>query len=347
MWRVRRLQSPAAGPQASTEINALTEDSKESIAMKKDYDNRCLKWINTILKALPSVMFGIFTIVFTIQQNSASNATREQDQRQADELNQKSIFENYIDDVSQRLLLFRMNLHDKGHLQHIRIKTLTSLRYLDPDRKREIIFFLYENELIRADAPPEFRVNLHGANLKDVKFIHSSELDCELSYLYLPGVFASNILFSGCKLSFAVFNNAIMSNSRFINSNLDKAHLVATNLDEAHFQNSHLAWTNFERASLVRSTFLHGELQYIDFTNADLLGSNIPDTAMAFRGHIFLNARYPDGTFKEVNSFNLVQDGGAEEGVSTIVSNTSSSVSCATSVCEIYISRLKFPRICQ
>ncbi|CAF4197515.1 unnamed protein product, partial [Adineta steineri] len=46
-----------------------------------------LNIIKLLLAALPTVAFGVFTIVFTLQQDASAKATREQDQQQADETN--------------------------------------------------------------------------------------------------------------------------------------------------------------------------------------------------------------------------------------------------------------------
>jgi hypothetical protein len=108
-------------------------------------------WVRVLISTLPSVIFGVFTVVFTIQQNSSSRATRDQDRRYSDAQSRRSIFDNYIDIISERLLNPQFNRSNYEHLQTIRVKTLTALRQLDRDYKREIILFLYENNLIRSN----------------------------------------------------------------------------------------------------------------------------------------------------------------------------------------------------
>ena len=109
--------------------------------------------------------------------------------------------DDYIDIISERLLNPQFNRSNYEHLQTIRVKTLTALRHLDRDYKKEIIIFLYENNLIRSTLSEEKRLNLDGADLSNgVEFRRSITNRCILNYLYLPGVFASNIIFDGCEL---------------------------------------------------------------------------------------------------------------------------------------------------
>jgi hypothetical protein len=48
-----------------------------------------------ISTTLPSIVFEIFTIIFTLQQNNFARMNREQDQRQADEENNRIIFQHF------------------------------------------------------------------------------------------------------------------------------------------------------------------------------------------------------------------------------------------------------------
>jgi hypothetical protein len=106
-----------------------------------------LKIVKIISITLPSIIFGIFTIVFTLQQNNFAKLNREQDQRQADEENNRIIFQNYLNDISTFLLRQDFNRSNSEHLLQIRVKTLAVLHHVDINRKRDIILFLYESRL--------------------------------------------------------------------------------------------------------------------------------------------------------------------------------------------------------
>ena len=134
-------------------------------------DSRCLNISNMVLAALPTIAFGVFTIIFTMQQNRAANENRKQDQQQADEQSIRVTFENYINDISKLLLDLNFNRSNTEHLLHIRVKTMTVLRYVDANRKRDIVLFLYESRLLRSDMPASERLNLIGADLGELQFI--------------------------------------------------------------------------------------------------------------------------------------------------------------------------------
>ncbi|CAF1449843.1 unnamed protein product [Adineta steineri] len=106
---------------------------------------RCLNIIKLILAAFPSIIFGGFTIIFTLQQNHVSNENRKQDQLQADELNIRKTFETYIDHVSILLVDHKFNRSNPEHLLYLRVKTLTALRHVDVNRKTDLTVCLNTN----------------------------------------------------------------------------------------------------------------------------------------------------------------------------------------------------------
>jgi uncharacterized protein YjbI with pentapeptide repeats len=282
-----------------------------------------LNIIKVILAAFPSIVFGIFTIVFTLQQNHVANENRKQDQQQAEEHNIRTTFENYIDHISALLLDNKFNRSNSEYLLHLRVKTLTVLRHVDVPRKRDIILFLYESRLIRSDMPDNERLNLNSADLHDVQFLGSSGTPFQLDYLYLPGIYAPNIVFSWCALENAVFDNASISNAKIINSTIANSSFRRIYAPDLTIGDAMLHQTNFTEAVPVRTYFISVTdwNEAIDLTNADLLGSyNRYESSVDFnyfdhRSLILRNARLPGGSFRSIDSSNLIVDGGAEEGV--------------------------------
>ena len=268
------------------------------------------------LAALPTIIFGIFTIVFTLQQDASARATRQQDQHQADETNRRIIFKEYIDAVQGLLLEEHFHENQSKLLLIVRMHTLTVLRHLDGHRKRDVILFLYENGLLRHDRPPN--VDLRGANLNEIKFVRSSTEACDLGYLYLPGVYAEKIVFNGCSLEGAIFENSSLVGARFDACYLMRSSFSNANLTRSQFHDSQLYATNFTDAVLVESSMESGFFQQVDFTNADLHRNCISDQLLnpvANGGtfpNIFLNTRFPNGSFSEIDTKNLATDGRAE-----------------------------------
>ncbi|UJR07448.1 hypothetical protein I4U23_011734 [Adineta vaga] len=269
-----------------------------------------LNLLKILLAALPTIVFGVFTIVFTIQQNASARATREQDQRQADETNRRVIFKEYIDDMKELLLDENFKENSYKSLLHMRVQTLTALRNLDADRKHDIILFLYENHLIRHDKSPN--IELHGADLTDVKFGKSSIEICDLTNISLPGISAQNIQFDGCLLTQARFNNALMSNAKFHSCQLAYVNFVKTNLTNAQFCDNQLYYANFTNALLTRTSIKGGVFQNVDLINTDLYKSDINDQLLypltngGVMPNRFCNMRFPNGSFSKISNRNLV-----------------------------------------
>jgi uncharacterized protein YjbI with pentapeptide repeats len=284
----------------------------------------CLNLAKIMLAALPSFIFGVFTIVFTLQQNYASQKNREQDQKQADERGIRHTFENYIDGVSALLLSRRFNRSDPEHLLHIRVKTLTVLRHVDAARKREIIAFLYESRLLRSDLPKHQRLDLRSANLSNIHFTSLPNAKIDLSYLYLPGVDITNARFIWCNLNMAVFDDSWMENTKIMSSTIENASFYRIFAPRLTLYDVSFGGNNFRDATL-NDAEICGALDVrrgVDFTNADLYSPEKPTRMQDFRKildhHLvtLVNTRLPNGSFTRIDDSDLVNDGRAEQMVS-------------------------------
>ena len=280
---------------------------------------RCAKLCKLGIAALPTIVFGVFTVIFTIQQDASARAMRQQDQRQADEINRRTMFKDYIDDI--RTLLLDEDFEDKVEksLLHIRVQTLTVLKNLDASRKHDVILFLYENRLLLHGTPPT--VDLRGANLNGMKFVKSSTEACRLHRLYLPGVYAENIVFDDCIIDAGVFDDASMVGTKFHSCNLMGSSFRNANLSGAELHGNHLYMTNFSGANLARSSIRGGLLLSADLSDVDLYQSDIsheilyPLVVGGLGTNIFLNTRHPNGSFININTSDLIIDGQAQSKV--------------------------------
>ena len=272
-----------------------------------------IKWFNVcnlIIAALPTIVFGVFTIVFTLKQDASATAAREQDQRQADEINRRTIFKEYIDDMTELLLDRDHDANITKILLHIRVQTLTVVQNLDVNQKRDVIVFLYENRLLRSDEFPH--VDLHGANLSGMKFWSSSTVACLLPFLYLPGTYLENVIFDGCLLTDAVFDDASLSAAKFLKCSIANTKFMNSNLTGAQFQGNGLYYTDFSGSHLVQSSITGGIFLRVNLTNADLYQSKISDELLYpsknvdKRYNTFLQTRLPNGSFTDMNRQSLI-----------------------------------------
>jgi uncharacterized protein YjbI with pentapeptide repeats len=289
---------------------------------------KCFNVTKLILIALPSIAFGIFTIIFTLQQDNFAKMNQNQNQHQSDEQNTRVTFESYIDDISTLLLKKSFNRSDDKYLLYIRVKTLATLRHVDATRKRDIILFLYESRLLRTDVPKTQRLDLAGADLSDTQFIGSLPSPLVLNYLYLSGVKATNIVFHWCQLRNAVFDYSSMPNIKLIKVSITNASFRQVYAPDGTMQHVVFCRNHFFGSVIVRMHYISNVYlkDPTNFTNTDLLNNflTFDDRPTDLTQHlidpfiIIKNARLPDGSFHYIDSSDLVIDGGAEQGVCEI-----------------------------
>ena len=133
--------------------------------------------------AVPAVV-GLGAAWFTNQQSQISDASREEQQREA-------ALQGYLDTMSG--LLLHDNLRDSQPENEVgvvaRTRTWTTLRLLDPGRKKILLKFLEEADLIRiidlskADlSGTDLRgFDLRGANLSEANLYESNLHEANLS----------------------------------------------------------------------------------------------------------------------------------------------------------------------
>ncbi|CAF3847480.1 unnamed protein product [Adineta steineri] len=283
--------------------------------IKKNDKHNNTNWCKLFLSALIPCILGIFTIVFTVQQQVLSQQQHEIDRQNQRDAQRETAFNAYINDISN-LLLNTNHTNKTNFFLYIRTKTLTVLRSLNPERKKYIILFLYESGLLQGTG-----LDLSGAEFDNVELIGPYKLDG----LYLPNASWKNALIVNCSLKKAVFTQSRMPNARFINSLLESASFAETILDNAYFKETSVVGINCMSASLIHANFLDAEVvQGIDFTNADLLYAQFTEKQwlgqrVLTNAHSFRYARLPNGSFGDLSpTRNLLENGDAEQKCSTV-----------------------------
>ena len=275
----------------------------------------CFMWTRILLTACLTLILGLFSVFYTLQQDSLAYRHREQDQKNMEKVRKETIYDAYISEIFQYLLIESKARADIMKV-HIRVKTLNVLRHLDASQKRDIVLFLYEHQLIRSNQS-ERPVDLCDTNLTDVQFTRP----CNFDNISLHGVIADKVVFDGCMLISAALNGASMVGAKFIHTHASDARFVAANLTNAIFLQTNNLNINFSNTILVRSSFAdEPSSQQVNVTNADLLQSDLTDIQLYYVHHTekntLLNARLPNGLFGTIDSSQLINDGGAELSVS-------------------------------
>ncbi|CAF1414276.1 unnamed protein product, partial [Didymodactylos carnosus] len=144
---------------------------------------RCLTLTRIAVSASIPLMIAIFTVVTYVQQqqiskhhrlqdqqianetrlkdlqianltrihdNQIAEKQREQDQQLADDLHYQTVYNKYIEDVSNVLYEQHQSSSfvDADKFQYIRSKTVTTLRDIDSAHKTYLFMFLYDNNLL-------------------------------------------------------------------------------------------------------------------------------------------------------------------------------------------------------
>lgn len=194
----------------------MNEDNPRS---RRRNDSRNTFRTILVLAILIAVIFLILMIVYIIRQNLPSQTTVIKENSEEKKVDDgKTILNNCIDFLLEKLLQFNFNQSNREQLQQIYVKVFITLRYLNPIYKRDLILFLYEKGLIRTDIPSEQRLHLYDFDLNNVEF-----KNVDLDYLYLPRINALDILFYHCQLKYSNFEGSIIHKSRFIGCSLDKS----------------------------------------------------------------------------------------------------------------------------
>jgi uncharacterized protein YjbI with pentapeptide repeats len=231
-------------------------------------------WLGLLIIPVVLVLGGY---LFTDSQNHRAQMIAEQRA-------QDNALQAYLDQMSQ--LLADKGLRNKKHwLDDARVtaraRSLTVLRQLYGDRKKSILQFLYEAQLInKAEKPgPDDHtfsariVGLGGADLKDAN----------LRYVTLEG---------------AALDGAILENADLRYAKLSGIDLGGAYLSGADLRGANLSKASLREAQLQRKDELN--LRGADLTDADLSGADFTDakvsneqlaTCMSLEG-----ATMPDGT---------------------------------------------------
>jgi uncharacterized protein YjbI with pentapeptide repeats len=164
----------------------------------------------------------------------------------------------------------------------VRAQTLTVLEGLDPDRKRILLQFLYESELIDKRKPVVslFWANLMeanlsgatlvGADLSNANLLGANLRGANLLGANLVGADLSNANLLGADLSFADLSNANLLGANLTSATLQDANLVETILLEADLSAAILMGANLNRATGITNEDLEELAGFLD-------GATMPD----------------------------------------------------------------------
>lgn len=195
--------------------------------------------------AIPAVV-GLGAAWYTAQQGKVSERESTDNQRE-------TALQVYIDKMSELLLHEKLcNSAEKDEVRKIaHVRTLTILSRLDAYRKRSVLLFLYETQLI---VRGKSIVDLKGADLSDALLYGASLNKADLCGADLRGVDLRRANLEGANLSDASLYKANLSGANLRNASLNEALLNEADLSEANLESA-----NFTQEQL--DTLSHSEEQ--------------------------------------------------------------------------------------
>jgi uncharacterized protein YjbI with pentapeptide repeats len=140
-----------------------------------------------------------------------------------------------------------------------RAQTLAVIEGLDPERKRILLQFLYESNLIRVDEPI---ISLEGANLRGA-FLETAWLrGAFLGGANLPNANLKGAFLNGASLQMAILvganlKGAFLQGANLRGASLDYANLTKTSLQGAYLEGALLGGANLQNAYL-EGVYLEG-----------------------------------------------------------------------------------------
>src|SRR6266446_4423652 len=234
-------------------------------------------WLQLLgILAIP-IVIGLGTAWFTTKHVQVSDAVNKDKQRE-------TALQSYIDKMSE--LLLEKHLRESKPEDEVRkigrVHTLTVLHRLDSERKRSVLQFLYESDLI---VKGNSFINLDGAELSGANLVGANLGAADLGAANLSG--ADMI---GTDLREAYLREANLSGAELSGANLSGAELSGAHLREADLSEAELSGASLREADLTRV-----DLTRANLTGADLAGAKVTsqqlDQAKSLKG-----ANMPDGT---------------------------------------------------
>lgn len=182
----------------------------------------------------------------------ATNVLRySSDQRIALDKQKEELLQTYLNQMTELLLKNNLRISDENEeVRYIaRAYTMIVLSRLDSKRKKCVLEFLYESELILWKAKG-YVLRLAGANL----------IGADLRNIYL--------------------NGADLTDARLASANLTGAHLSFTKLDNANLRGANLSRAYLNGASLIHTNLNRANLRYADLYGIDLKGAHLKNVKL-------------------------------------------------------------------
>ena len=267
-----KLWDPLVSFKDQEQLHHLGKNGRKPLIKETGFAEKALwDWLMLMgVLAIPvAVAFGTF--LFSQQQTLTSQAVSERqhetDLKIATDQQRENDLQIYFDRMTALLLAHKLDESKPGQeIQAVaRAQTLIVLPRLDAVRKRLVLQFLYEANLITRDnSVVNLRgADLRGANLKGENLFAADLSEADLSEADLTGATLTGATLRFADLSGATLGGATLQGADLSGANLTHADLRFADLSEAdlnvvQLNFADLAGTTITREQLAQVLLLHG-----------------------------------------------------------------------------------------
>lgn len=282
-------------------------------------------WLQLLIVPFILAILGLlFTWSLDVRQQEAE-ANRAQAQLAAEEQRaQGEALQAYLEEMGNLLLDRDLRTSDVAADERYiaRARTLTILGQVDAFRKRSVLQFLQQSQLIRKE-PFQAIVQLNSADLRyaalsglhlwkaDLSSVDLSNADLSNADVTDAVLWSSNL--SGVNLTDATANQADMSDTHLSGAILHHTYLYRTNLSDADLTDADLTegrllYTDLSNAYLTRADLTDAGLVGADLSNAELSGADLSNANLS-------GADLTDATVTEEQLSKVRADHGLEDTI--------------------------------
>jgi uncharacterized protein YjbI with pentapeptide repeats len=212
-----------------------------------------------IVPAVLAIGALLFNPAARDREQRINREARASEQKTAIDQQREAALQNYLDRMAELLLKEKL-LEKKEHLEDpavdvAQIRTVTTLRILDLDRKNVLFQFLRD------------------ANLADFILVKSSLAEADLRNTNMLGINLSGADLFSANLSWAHLSKSNLTKSDLSGANLGGADLRKSDLSGADLRDAILIEADLCRASLINANLFSANLSGADLEGADLTGA--------------------------------------------------------------------------
>lgn len=255
-----------------------------------------------ILQFLCTAAVPIVLTVWSMQQAQIARVQEEQSQNRNDDNQRAKIMSDYLDAMTKYLLEDSAKAPVSSKMI-ARARTLNTLRQLDPNRKGQLLKFLYEADLVKCKPDPKTekmpnckvsKLGLDGARLDELIFdppipmpgidltgasLPRAELpSIDLNRAHLEKANLERAKLGGANLTQAQLNSVILRDADLTGAILEKADLTEALLLNADLSGARLASSSLKRAYLKNAKLNDSDLTEADLQGADLRSATLNDS---------------------------------------------------------------------